>query len=168
MNVFKEIVHLIEDFTDIPEEDEKIIKWAEENRENAGIFDIYTYASFFSILTKDEIPEKKKKRQKIKKCVKTVLKNANIPKDFLGFKYLEAILIDSYDHFDDYKISDLYQEYATKFKVTPIRIERAIRYITDSYQRQLQRYFDKRYKITAKKLIFLLQNEVQKELESCL
>ncbi len=78
MNIFKEIVHLIEDFTDMPEDEENIVRWAKENKENEAIFNIYTFAAFSSVVNNAEMPDKKKKRQKVKKCIRTILKNIDI------------------------------------------------------------------------------------------
>ena len=59
MNIFKNIVHLIEDNTDIPEQDEAIIEWAKDNTENEMIFNIYTFAAYASTVNNFEIPAKK-------------------------------------------------------------------------------------------------------------
>lgn len=167
MNIFKNIVHLIEDNTDIPEQDEAIIEWAKDNTENEMIFNIYTFAAYASTVNNFEIPAKKAERQKLKKYIKLVFRNTGIPLSFLGAKYLEAILMDSYNGEMNYKIREIYQEYAKRFKVEPNRVERAIRYIADTYQRKLQHYFNTSAKITPKKLLFLLQIEVDKNMKSC-
>lgn len=167
MNIFKNIVHLIQDTTDIPEQDDAIIEWAKDTTENEMIFNIYTFAAYVSTVNNFELPQKKAERQELKKCIKIVFKDAGIPLSFLGAKYLEAILMDSYNGEINHKIHDIYQEYAARFKVQPNRVERAIRYIVDSYQRKLQNYFNTSAKITPKKLLFLLQVEVDKNMKSC-
>ena len=167
MNIFKNIVHLIEDNTDIPEQDEAIIEWAKDNTENEMIFNIYTFAAFASTINNFEIPLKKAERQKLKNSINIVFRNTGIPLSFLGTRYLEAILMDGYNVQINRKIRDIYREYATRFKVEPNRVERAIRYIVDSYQRKLQNYFNTSAKITPKKLLFLLQVEVDKNMKSC-
>jgi len=167
MNIFKNIVHLIEDTTDIPDQDEEIIEWAKHTTENEMIFNIYTFATYASTVNNFELPHKKAERQKAKKCIQIVFINAKIPRSFLGTKYLEAILLDNYNCQINHKIREIYQEYAKRFKVEPNRVERAIRYIADTYQRKLQHYFNTSAKITPKKLLFLLQIEVDKNMKSC-
>ena len=167
MNIFKNIVHLIQDTTDIPEQDDAIIEWEKDTTENEMIFNIYTFAAYVSTVNNFELPQKKAERQELKKCIKIVFKDAGIPLSFLGTKYLEAILLDNYNCQINHKIREIYEEYAIRFKVEPLKVERAIRYITDSYQNKLQSYFNTNTRITSKKLIFLLQNEIEKELKSC-
>lgn len=106
-----------------------------------------------------------KERENLKRCIQTVMKQINIPPNFLGYKYLEAILIDKFNQRFNCKF---YEEYAIIFNTRAIRVERAIRYICDNYQRRLQSFFKTDYKITNKKLFYLLKKAIRKELWRCI
>lgn len=96
--------------------------------------------------------------KELKKKVRQVLKDAKIPVGFLGFKYLETMLIDNYGELFSCK---LYQEISDKYRITPCRVERAIRYICESFQKQLQQHFNVDTKITNRALYYLLVHKLE-------
>lgn len=101
-------------------------------------------------------------KEKIEQCVMKVLKEAKIPRSFLAFRYLKTILVENYNK--EFNKS-LYYECAKKYNTTALNVERAIRYICDSYQKQIQSYFNTNYKITNKKLFYLLKEKTEYEIE---
>ena len=96
--------------------------------------------------------------KELKKKVRQVLKDAKIPVGFLGFKFLETMLIDNYGKLFSCK---LYYEISDKCRTSPFRVERAIRYICESFQKQLQEHFDVDAKITNKVLYCLLVHKLE-------
>ena len=98
--------------------------------------------------------------KEIKKKARKILKDAKIPVSFLGFKYLEEMMLIDYN---DMFTGRLYEETAKKFHVLPQRVKGAVRYICESYQNQLKKYFNTNVKITSKKLIFLLRYKLFEE-----
>lgn len=100
--------------------------------------------------------------KEIKNIVKKILKQIGIPINFKGFRYLQTLLatnINSSFNMSKYKIV------ATRYRTTADRVSRAIRYICDTQQEQLQKYFEIDYRITNSVLYELLREKVLEEIE---
>lgn len=101
--------------------------------------------------------------KEIKNIVKKILKQIGIPINFKGFRYLQTLLatnINSSFNMSKYKIV------ATRYRTTADRVSRAIRYICETQQEKLKKYFETDYKITSSVLYELLREEVFDELNT--
>lgn len=100
--------------------------------------------------------------KEIKNVVKKILKQIGIPINFKGFHYLQTLIavnINKSFDMNEYKIV------ATRHHTTAIRVERAIRYICDTQQKKLQKYFETDYKITNSVLYELLREKTLEQIE---
>lgn len=100
--------------------------------------------------------------KEIKNIVKKILKQIGIPINFKGFHYLQTLItvnINKSFNMNEYKIV------AARHHTTSIKIERDIRYICDTKQEKLQRYFETDYRITNSVLYELLREKVLEQIE---
>ena len=100
--------------------------------------------------------------KEIKNITKKILKQIGIPINFKGFHYLQTLIamnINKCFDMNEYKIV------AARHHTTAIRVERAIRYICDTQQEKLQKYFETDYRITNSVLYELLREKVLEEIE---
>lgn len=100
--------------------------------------------------------------KEIKNIVKKILNKMKIPINFRGFHYLQTLIAININK--DFNMNE-YKVVAARHHTTAIRVERAIRYICNTQQEKLQKYFETDYKITNSVLYELLREEVLEEIE---
>lgn len=100
--------------------------------------------------------------KEIKNVVKKTLKQIGIPVNFKGFHYLQTLITVSINK--DFNMTE-YKIVAARHHTTAIRVERAIRYICDTQQEKLQKYFETDYKITNSVLYELLREKTLEKID---
>ena len=100
--------------------------------------------------------------KEIKNLVKKILKQIGIQINFKGFHYLQTLIAVSINK--DFNMNE-YKIVAARHHTTAISVERAIRYICDTQQEKLQKYFETDYKITNSVLYELLREKVLEEID---
>ena len=95
------------------------------------------------------------------KVIKNILDKLQIPKHFLGYKYIKTLIINILNK-DIYTV--IKEEYAVakSHKTTRSKVERAIRYAVESSI--ANKYFKVKYKITVKGFVELVKDEVLEKL----
>ena len=113
---------------------------------------------FFNIIQQKlrKIKEEKMGEKEIKNLVKKTLKQIGIQINFKGFHYLQTLIAVSINK--DFNMNE-YKIVAARHHTTAINVERAIRYICDTQQEKLQKYFETDYKITNSVLYELLREK---------
>lgn len=100
--------------------------------------------------------------KEIKNVVKKILKQIGIPVNFKGFHYLQTLIALNINK--DFNMTK-YKIVASRHHTTADRVERAIRYICETHQEKLKKYFETEYKITNSVLYELLQEKVSEQIE---
>lgn len=101
--------------------------------------------------------------KEIKNIVKKILKQIGIPINFKGFHYLQTLIAININK--DFNMTE-YKIVAARHHISAINVERAIRYVCNTQQEKLQRYFCIGYKITNSILYELLREKVLEQLET--
>lgn len=101
--------------------------------------------------------------KELKHAINRYLKKIGIRIDFIGFKYLSIMLLTKNN--ENFKCT-FYEDVAKMCNTRALRVEKAIRYITQIHQEELKEHFQVNYKITNKVIFELAKNELQEELES--
>lgn len=108
----------------------------------------------------------------IKKETIDVLEELKINRSFKGYRFLITTTIIIYkanraNRANAYiSAKEIYAKTASKHKTSRSKVERDIRYIHESYLKELQKYFDFSMKVTTKQLMFTLAHVVEKRIES--
>lgn len=105
----------------------------------------------------------------IKEETINVMDELKINRNFKGYSFLitTTIIIYKANRANEYiNAKEIYAKTASKHRTSRSKVERDIRYIHESYLKDLQKYFDFSMKVTTKQLMFTLAHVVEKRIES--
>ena len=105
----------------------------------------------------------------IKEETINVMDELKINRNFKGYSFLitTTIIIYKANIANEYiSAKEIYAKTASKHRTSRSKVERDIRYIHESYLKELQKYFDFSMKVTTKQLMFTLAHVVEKRIES--
>ena len=105
----------------------------------------------------------------IKKETIDILEELKINRSFKGYRFLitTTIIIYKANRANEYiNAKEIYAKTASKHRTSRSKVERDIRYIHESYLKELQKYFDFNMKVTTKQLMLTLAHAVEKRIES--
>lgn len=93
--------------------------------------------------------------------IKNILTELQIPKSFLGFKYITTAVLCVID-METFSVMELYKRVAKKHKTTASKVEKDIRYALEFCN--AQEYFNVTYKVISKEFIELIKDKTLKKL----
>lgn len=97
----------------------------------------------------------------MKKKIEMILDKLQIPIDLSGYKYWIDV-IEIYEKNNDLNMAEIYERVGKKYSSSESRVERSLRHSYSKSKKNIQQYFEVDYKITNKRLLYLILREVNK------